>query len=209
VAAGAQGAGRLKLPPLGRPLILASASPRRADLLASLGWSFEIAPADVDETPLPGEKPRDASLRLAIAKAKAAAAGRAHGTILAGDTVIDLNGRVLGKPAGEADARAMLTALAGQRHRVFTAVAVLVAADGKVRSGVSESTVVFLRLPPAELDRYIASGEWQGKAGAYALQGQAARFAHLVSGREDTVVGLPLDLVERLLEEVHPSREKT
>jgi septum formation protein len=88
-------------------------------------------------------------------------------------------------------------------------VAAVAQPDGKVRSAVAESTVVFLRLPPAELERYLASGEWRDKAGGYALQGQAARFAHLVSGREDTVVGLPLDLVERLIADLHPSREKT
>jgi septum formation protein len=198
VAAGVPGltASRLALDERLAPLVLASASPRRAALLAAAGLPFAQAAVDVDETLRPGEPVADAALRLAREKARAAAAGRRAGSVLAGDTLVALDGRALGKPA---DARAMLAALSGRTHEVFSAAAVVRARDGREASGVARARVAFAALDEAALTAYLASGEWEGKAGAYALQGRAARFARVVEGEADTVIGLNLALVARLL----------
>jgi len=153
----------------------------------------------VHETPLPGESPRATCLRLAEAKARAGAAGRTSGTALGGDTLIELDGVALGKPADAEEARGMLTRLSGRTHAVISAVALQRAPDGPAVSGLAESAVAFAALDAAALEGYLASREWDGKAGAYAIQGRAAAFARLVSGDLDTVVGLPLALVSQLL----------
>lgn len=183
-----------------RPLILASASPRRRDLLARLGVSADgVVPADIDESPLPGEQPRAHAVRLAAAKAQAAAALAPPGAlVLAGDTVVGVGRRILPKAEDEATARTCLTLLSGRRHRVFSAVA-LRYPDGALREALSETIVRFKRLTPAEIDAYIAGGEWHGKAGGYAIQGAAEGFCCWLSGSHSGVVGLPLFETRRLL----------
>jgi nucleoside triphosphate pyrophosphatase len=198
-APGIPGLTRLTLDARLAPLVLASASPRRAALLSGAGLVFERAAADVDETPRPGERAQETCLRLAQDKARATAAGRRRGTILAGDTLVVLDGRPLGKPADAREARAMLAALSGREHEVFSSAAALRLADGRLVAGLSRSRVAFDALDEATLSEYLASGEWEGKAGSYAIQGSAGRFAHLVEGELDTVIGLHLELVARLL----------
>ena len=176
--------------PPGPRLILASASPRRLALLAQVGIAPDaVRPAEIDETPLPRERPRDCALRLAVAKALAAGAGPGEAA-LAADTVVATGRRMLGKPADAAEAAAFLTRLSGRRHRVVTAVAV--AAAGGVRSRAVETVVRFRRLAAAEIEDYLAAGEWRGVAGGYAIQGRAAAFAPWIAGSYSGVVGLPL-----------------
>lgn len=172
------------------PLVLASASPRRADLLRQVGVeTFEVRPADVDETPLRSETPRLLALRLARAKAAAVQAPGAY--ILAGDVVVSVGRRVLPKAETEAEARACLKLLSGRNHWVRAAVAV-VAPDGREASRLVETQVTFKRLSPGEIDAYIAADEWRGKAGGYAIQSCAAAFVLSLSGSYTGVVGLPV-----------------
>jgi septum formation protein len=182
----------------GRPrLVLASASPRRVALLQQIGLTpDEIAPAAIDETPHRDELPRPLAQRLA--RAKAAAVARPGEFVLAADTVVACGRRVLPKAESEAEARACLTLLSGRRHRVLTCV-VLVAPDGRRTERLAESVVGFARLTPAQIDAYIASGEWQGKAGGYAIQGRAAALIKFLSGSHSAVVGLPLFETAQLL----------
>jgi septum formation protein len=190
----------------GRPALLCSASPRRAELLARAGVPFERGPAPgIDETPPPGLSPGEAA--EAIARAKAAAVSKAvpGRVVLAADTVVALGGDVLGKPADAAEAEAMLRRLSGRTHVVVTAVAV--ARDGEVTSAREEARVRFRALAPEEVSAYAATGEGLDKAGGYALQGGAARFVEAVEGGRDVVVGLPVALARRLLESAGaPSR---
>lgn len=178
-------------------LLLASASPRRADLLASAGFTFEIRPADADETYLAGESPREYALRVARAKASRAAEAADARIVLAADTVVVLDGRVLGKPRDAADAGAMLRDLSGRQHEVLTAV--VLAAAGGVSEEVVSTSVWFHPLDEAEITWYVASGEPMGKAGAYGIQGLAARFIERIDGSWSNVVGLPISTVYRML----------
>jgi len=178
--------------------VLASASPRRKQILEQAGWPVTVRPAEVDERVLPGEQPLACCERLARDKAAAVAATLAAGTALGGDTVVVVGEDLLGKPADREQAAEMLGRLSGRRHRVASAVALQRAGGGPVVSGVAVSTVRFDPLDGATLEAYLASGEWEGKAGAYAIQGQAGAFARLESGRLDTVIGLPMELVETL-----------
>jgi septum formation protein len=180
-------------------LILASASPRRAELLASAGFSFEIAPAEVDETPAPQEDAAPYALRVARHKARAAGERIRHpgGIVLAADTVVVVEGRILGKPVDRLDAARMLRLLAGRQHEVLTAV--VVRRGDEERSEVVTSRVRFLPLTDAEVEWYVASGEPDGKAGGYAIQGRAARFIDWIEGSWSNVVGLPIATVYRLL----------
>jgi len=172
-------------------LILASASPRRVALLAQIGIVPDaVDPADLDETPLAGELPAPHALRLAAAKAAAVATRHPGARVLAADTVVAVGRRILPKAGDAAAARACLNLLSGRRHRVFTGVALI--ADGRLRTRLSSSVVVFKRLSHDEIDRYLAGGEWAGKAGGYALQGRAAVFVRALSGSWSGVVGLPL-----------------
>lgn len=191
-------AGRLTALAARGPVILASASPRRSDLLSAEGLSFRVLPSDVDETPLAGEPAARLCERLAREKALNVAARCDAGIVLAGDTIVVRDGQVLGKPAHAADARQMLASLSGREHEVLSSVALAAAGGAVLASGVACSRVAFLLLSDGDLDDYLASGEWEGKAGAYAIQGLAARFARLVSGDQDTVVGLPVALLARL-----------
>jgi septum formation protein len=179
------------------PLVLASASPRRRDLLVQIGIVPDrIVPTDVDETPLPAELPRVCALRLA--RAKAAAVDAPGCLVLAADTVVAAGRRVLPKAENETDARACLSLLSGRRHRVFTAV-VLRSVAGRRSERIAVSIVTFVRLTPQQIDAYVASGEWQGKAGGYAIQGLAAAFIRYLSGSHSNVVGLPLFETAQLL----------
>lgn len=179
------------------PLILASASPRRLALLAQIGITPDaVLPTDIDETPLVSEPPRLLAQRLA--RAKAAAAARAGAFVLAADTVVALGRRVLPKAESVAEARNCLTLLSGRRHSVLTAV-VLLAPDGRRAERVVDSTVTFARLTLPVIDAYLASGEWQGKAGGYAIQGAAAAHIRFLSGSHSNVVGLPLFETAQLL----------
>jgi septum formation protein len=178
-------------------LILASASPRRLDLLARIGVAPDaVSPAHIDETPRKGELPVRYACRMAAEKA--AAVAEAGALTLAADTVVAAGRRILPKVGSEAEARATLTLLSGRRHRVHSAVT-LVDADGKARHRLSTSIVTFKRLSDRELDDYVASGEWQGKAGAYAIQGRAEALIRWVAGSYSGVVGLPLFETRALL----------
>jgi septum formation protein len=173
-------------------LVLASASPRRLDLLAQIGLApGAVDPADADETPAKGELPGPHAARLAEAKARTVAARHPGRFVLAADTVVACGRRILPKAEDEATARRCLGMLSGRRHRVLGGVC-LVAPDGKARARLVTTIVTFKRLEPGEIDAYIASGEWHGKAGGYAVQGRAALFVRALSGSYSNVVGLPL-----------------
>jgi septum formation protein len=178
-------------------LILASASPRRLALLAQIGVTpDEVIAADVDETPLKKETPRALALRLARAKAEAVKAKDAR--VLAADTVVCVGRRVLPKAETESEARSCLALLSGRGHRVYTGVA-LKTSKG-VRERLVETRVTFKVLSAAEIDAYIASGEWKGKAGGYAAQGLAGRYITNIVGSYSNIVGLPLYETANLLE---------
>lgn len=170
-------------------LILASASPRRLELLAQVGIRPDATlPADIDETPRPGELARACALRLAAAKAEATPADDA--VVLAADTVVAVGRRILGKPGSAAEAEAFLRLLSGRRHRVITAVAVRI--PGRTRLRAVETAVRFKPLDRGEIAAYLASGEWRGKAGGYAIQGRAGGLVPWIGGSYSNVVGLPL-----------------
>ena len=178
-------------------LILASASPRRLSLLAQIGIvPDQVAPQDLDETPRPRELPRPHAERLAREKADAAA--RPGCFVLGADTVVAVGRRILPKAETEAQARACLELLSGRRHHVLTAVS-LVAPDGARSARLSESTVIFARLTAAQVQAYLDSGEWLGKAGGYAVQGRAAGLIRALQGSYSGVVGLPLFETAQLL----------
>jgi septum formation protein len=192
-------------------IYLASRSPRRRELLKQVGISFEIVlfredarrGADVDESPQPGEVPSDYVLRVACSKAEAASLRLNQRRlpaypVLAADTTVVLDGRILGKPADEADAIAMLTALAGKSHQVLTAVAV--GRYERLETRLSTSTVEFAALTPAQIRSYVATGEPLDKAGAYAIQGRAGAFVRHLAGSYTGVMGLPLYETVELLE---------
>jgi septum formation protein len=181
------------------PLVLASASPRRAELLAGMGIAFAVRPAVLDERPLPGEAPGATCMRLARGKAAAVAAGLDTGTVLAGDTLVVLDGAALSKPVDAADAEAMLRALAGRRHQVASAVALQHVPSGHALAELAVAEVAFAPLERGWLPAYLAGGEWADKAGAYGVQERAANFARVVSGDWSTVVGLPVETLARLL----------
>lgn len=179
-------------------LILASGSPRRKELLSRLGVGFEVEPAETDESRFPGEPPSQYVERVAIEKAKARAGeGR---VVLAADTAVVHDGKVLGKPAHPEEARSMLRRLQGDRHEVFTGVAVAsFHGEITVDSIVDVTEVVLMPMTDDEIADYVASGEPMDKAGAYALQGAGGRFVHAVHGSPFTVIGLPLHVVDRLI----------
>lgn len=170
-------------------LFLASASPRRRELIARLGIEPDaIFPAEINETPQKDELPCDYALRMAREKALAVTA---DGFVLGGDTVVALGRRILPKAEDETTARKCLALLSGRRHRVLSAVA-LRAPDGTIREKLSETAVRFKRLSHEEIAAYLASGEWQGKAGGYAIQGAAEGLIPWIQGSHSGVVGLPL-----------------
>ncbi len=178
-------------------LVLASASPRRAELLARLDLAPQIRPADIDETPQVGEAPPQLVARLAAAKARAASRGDDAEIVLAADTTVALDGVALGKPHDEADAAAMLRRLSGRTHAVHTAVAVR-RGDTEV-AAMATTEVTFRALSDTEVAWYVATGEPRDKAGAYALQGAGAALVATISGADTTVIGLPLTTTVELL----------
>ena len=180
-------------------LVLASASPRRLDLLRQAGIEPDcVVPADIDETPLKAETPDKHALRVAIEKARAVAPAHPGAFVLAADTVVGCGRRILPKAEDEATARRCLELISGRRHRVLGGIA-LVAPDGRTATRLVESAVVFKRLSVAEIDAYLASGEWHGKAGGYAIQGRAAAYIRFLSGSYSNVVGLSLYDVHQML----------
>jgi septum formation protein len=182
-------------------LILASASPRRAELLAAAGFLFEIVPADVDETPIAREPPKTYALRAARAKADEVSRHlSADRTILAADTVVVAGDRLMGKPVDANDAESMLIALSGATHQVHTAV--VVRGPGGQAEEVVTTEVRFNPLSDAEIAWYLSTGEFEGKAGGYGIQGRAARFIDGIDGSWSNVVGLPIATVYRLLSQV-------
>lgn len=173
-------------------LILASSSPRRLQLLAQSGIIPEMVdPADIDESPLKREQPHHLALRLAEEKARVVAARHPGKVILAADTVVGVGRRILPKAEDEQTARECLRLLSGRRHQVFTGIAV-VDAKGVLRSKIVDARVKFVGLTQADVERYIASKEWDGKAGGYAVQGMAAGFIPWINGSYSTIVGLPM-----------------
>ncbi len=178
------------------PLTLASASPRRRELLARLGITPDaVAPADIDETPLKAERPRDYALRMAEEKARAVDAA---GHVLAGDTVVAAGRRILPKAETEDQARACLKLLSGRRHEVLSSIA-LKSPDGSIRSRLSTSIVRFKSLSSEEIADYLASSEWHGKAGGYAIQGTAEGLVQWIRGSHSAIMGLPLFETRALL----------
>jgi septum formation protein len=183
-------------------LVLASASPRRQDLVHRLGVAFEVAPSDIDETPLAGEPPVAYARRLAEAKARAAAQSRADGVVLAADTIVVLDDRLLGKPADAGEAVRFLRALRGREHQVITAVAVLDVGRDRLCLGHDCTRVWVRALSDAEIAAYVASGDPMDKAGAYAIQNTAFHPVERIEGSESNVIGLPLELTRALLDAV-------
>lgn len=180
-------------------LVLASASPRRRELLAQIGWPPDaIDAADLDETPLKRELPADLALRLAEAKLDAVVSRHPDAFVLAADTVVALGRRMLPKAETEADALECLTRLSGRRHRVIGGIAVR-APDGSKRKRLVTTVVAFKRLTDAEIATYVAAGDWRGKAGGYAIQGGAAAYITQIRGSYSNVVGLGLAEVYAML----------
>lgn len=178
-------------------LVLASASPRRRELLERIGLAVDVAPADADESVHPGEAPADCARRLALAKAEIAAAAHPGRWVLGADTVVSIGRDLLGKPADDAEAAAMIERLAGAEHQVITGVCLL---GGDAPETIAVTTAVVMRpLSAGEIDRYVASGEWRGKAGGYAIQGIAAALVSEVRGSVTNVIGLPVAQVVEML----------
>lgn len=177
------------------PIVLASASPRRSALLEQAGLRFEVLPPSVEET-YRGEPPEEFAREASARKAAAVARLRPEAAVVAADTVVVLDGRVLGKPDGLEQARAMLAALSGREHRVITGVTVRWGERG--RTGARETRVWFRRLRPEEIDRYVATGEPLDKAGAYGIQGRGVLLVERLEGCYTNVVGLPLGLLREL-----------
>ncbi len=193
--------------PLHHPLVLASASPRRAELLRAAAIDFVVVPPEVDESIGEGEAPARYVERLARAKAEAVLRAHTDRVVLAADTTVVVDEHVLGKPASAADARRMLTMLAGRTHEVITGVAL--AAGEAVQSGHATTVVAFAPMTPEWIDWYVASGEPMDKAGAYAIQGLASRFVTSISGSYSNVVGLPVALVHEMLERLPAAWRRT
>jgi septum formation protein len=184
-------------------LVLASASPRRAELLTLAGFRFVVDPADVDETERPGEKPDDYVLRVARDKARTVAQRQAGRVVLAADTTVVADGRILAKPADEADAIRMLELLSGGVHDVWTGVVAV--KDGHEAAETVLTRVHMRAMTPEEIRWYVATGEPMGKAGAYGIQGRAARFIDWIEGSWSNVVGLPVATVDQLLNKLASS----
>ena len=173
-------------------LVLASASPRRLDLLARIGVHPDrIEPADIDEKVAKGELPRDHAVRLAREKAETVAAAHPQALVLAADTVVAVGRRILPKVEDEATLRACMALLSGRRHRVLTGVALAVPGQG-VRTRLVETMIAMKRLSAEDIDHYASHGEWRGKAGGYALQGYGEVYVRRIDGSYSNVVGLPL-----------------
>lgn len=183
-------------------LVLASASPRRREILSAAGYGHVVRPADIDESVFDGIKPQLMVQLLAAGKA-AAAVENAGEWILGADTVVASEGKVLGKPANEDDAFRMLSMLSGKTHYVYTGVALLCADDGRMRTLCEETAVTFRKLSEEEIRAYIETGEPMDKAGAYGIQGKGGALVEKTEGDFQNVVGLPLTAVRRLMSEMN------
>lgn len=181
------------------PIILASASPRRADLLRQAGIDFIAMPADVDERCLPNEEPDNHVIRLATEKARVVADKFEHGLVIGADTVVVVDGRILGKPVDRAEAVSMLRLLSGRGHRVMTGLALANAGSREVLCHVEITDVFFRELGDREIDAYVNSGEPMDKAGAYGIQEKGVFFVRRVEGCYNNVVGLPLFALGQML----------
>ena len=181
-------------------MVLASQSPRRRELLTLVGIPHEVRPADIDETLYPGESAEGHSERLAREKAQAIAAREPGAVVIGSDTIVVVDGDILGKPRDAGEARRMLARLSGRSHTVFTAVAV--ARGERVAAGVERVGVTFRAIAPWEIDAYVATGEPMDKAGAYGIQGFGATIVERVEGDYFAVMGLPLVRLVRLLADV-------
>ena len=184
------------------PIVLASASPRRAELLRAAGIPFEVDAAAIDEVPRPGERPEDYVLRLAREKAEVVGRRKSGSPVLGADTEVVVDGLILGKPADDSEAARMLDRLSGRAHDVVTGVALI--ANGQVLTAIERTEVRFLPLTADEIAWYIRSGEPRDKAGAYAIQGLASRFVERIDGSYSNVVGLPMDLVYQRVRSLAP-----
>jgi len=179
------------------PFILASRSSRRAELLTRAGYTFSVVPADIDERIRDGEAPEPYVRRLALEKAARVAGTHPELVVLGADTVVVIEGRVLGKPADDEETVAVLRRLSGRTHEVLTGVALL--ASHEEQSDIASTRVTFRELTAGDIAWYVGTGEPRGKAGAYAIQGIASRFVTRIDGSYTNVVGLPIALVDRLL----------
>jgi septum formation protein len=180
------------------PLVLASSSPRRSEILKAVGWPFETHPAGVDETRLAGEPAEEFVRRLAREKAEAVARTRLFGLVLGADTTVVVDGEILEKPRDADDARRMLRLLSGRWHEVLTGVALVRAETGRAAVGVERTRVRFAETSEEELGWHVETGDVLDKAGAYAIQGRAALFIEAIDGDYWNVVGLPVRLVYEL-----------
>jgi len=180
-------------------LVLASASPRRQELLRNAAIRFEVQPAHIAEDPLPGEGAKDCAERLAREKALAIAQVRPQAAVLGADTVVVVDGQILGKPANAADATRMLRLLSGRTHQVITGVCLVIGGQCAVAS--ETTSVTMCEISEKEISAYVAAGEPMDKAGAYAIQGMASRWIPRIEGDYSNVVGLPMALVWRMLSE--------
>lgn len=187
-------------------LILASASPRRAEILTTVGWEFEKHAADVDEIELLNEKPADYVQRLAVEKAVAVAEKYKNALVLGADTIVVIENQIVGKPKDLADARKMLRMLSGNWHEVLTGVAIV--KDEKISIGLQRTRVKFAELSKAEIEFLIERGEPLDKAGAYAVQAQAALFIEQIKGDYWNVVGLPVSLVYELVAQINAKKNR-
>jgi septum formation protein len=189
-------------------LVLASGSPRRAEILTAVGWDFKVSAADIDETPLLSESPEEYVKRLAVAKADEVASRTDEGLILGADTTVVIDEMIIGKPTGLGDARRMLRSLSGRWHEVLTGVAVITVGKSRTNNPVSQKNILaglertrvkFVAMTEAEIDFLVENGSPLDKAGAYAVQAQAALFIELIEGDYWNVVGLPVGLLYRLV----------
>ncbi|HUI44965.1 MAG TPA: Maf family protein [Nitrospirota bacterium] len=181
------------------PIILASSSPRRRDLLRQIDVDFTVDPAEVNERILPGEVPEDYAIRVSLDKARTAAGKAGKGIIIAADTIVVFKKVILGKPADSRDAERMLEMLSGKMHRVITGLSVMNAASGVVSCKTSTTRVWFRNLDEDEVKKYVLSGEPLDKAGAYGIQGKGALLVSRIEGCYNNVVGLPLALLDEML----------
>jgi len=193
-------------------LILASASPRRAEILRNAGFTFEVQPAHVDETLLPGEPAEAYVRRVATAKAAAAAksleANASRAVVIGADTVVVVGGRILGKPAGAADARRMLKLLSGRDHDVLTGLSFLTMPTGAETVHVESTRVTFLPLSDEDIEGYLLTGEPFDKAGAYGIQGIGGRFISRIEGCYFNVMGLPISRVSSIISILQRERKE-
>ncbi len=190
------------MPPahLPRPLILASASPRRAWLLGRLGVSFSIVPSEVEEVRKPGEPPKEFALRIAREKALSVASRVGSGLVIGCDTIVVVDGEALGKPSDEAEARRMLGRLSGRAHRVISGVAVAEQPGGRMEDAIVSTKVWFKTLTAGEIEEYVATGEPMDKAGAYGIQELGMLLVSRIEGDHNNVVGLPVFTLAGMLE---------